>query len=73
MRTQVPISELQSRMNSFRGVMNTANPDWEIAVVFSKVNQYYFTGTMQDGMLIIPRDGTAEYWVRRSYERAQLE
>ncbi len=29
------------------------NPGWEMAVVMSKINLFYFTGTMQDGMLII--------------------
>jgi len=57
-------------MNKFRKAMNEKNPEWELALIFSKINQYYFTGTMQDGMLIIPRDDEAVYWVRRSYERA---
>ncbi|GAE90717.1 Xaa-Pro aminopeptidase [Acetivibrio straminisolvens JCM 21531] len=34
---------------------------------------YYFTGTMQEGMLLIPRDDEAVLWVRRSYERAEDE
>ncbi len=42
----------------------------ELAVVLSKINLYYFTGTMQDGMLLVPRDGEACLWVRRSFERA---
>ena len=50
--------------------MDISNPEWEIAVIFSKINLYYFTGTMQDGMLIIPKNGEATFWVRRSYERA---
>ncbi|WP_292387414.1 M24 family metallopeptidase [Methanosarcina sp. UBA5] len=50
--------------------MNISNPEWEIAVIFSKINLYYFTGTIQDGMLIIPKNGEATFWIRRSYERA---
>ncbi|HSO25376.1 MAG TPA: Xaa-Pro peptidase family protein [Methanobacteriaceae archaeon] len=67
---KVPAIELKNRLKGFRNQMNQSHPDWEIAVVFSKINQYYFTGTMQDGMLIIPRDEEATYWVRRSHERA---
>lgn len=67
---KVPKDELQSRMNRFRANMDRQQPDWQLAVIFTKVNQYYFTGTMQDGMLFIYRDQEAEYWVRRSYERA---
>lgn len=68
--TKVPLTELEMRMSRFREKMDSANPDWRIAVIFSKVNLYYFTGTMQEGMLLIPRDGEAVFWVRRSYERA---
>ncbi|NLM28415.1 MAG: aminopeptidase P family protein [Clostridiaceae bacterium] len=67
---KVPFEELKTRMERFRLKMDETNPEWQIVVIFSKVNQYYFTGTMQDGMLIIPRDDEAVYWVRRSYERA---
>jgi Xaa-Pro aminopeptidase len=67
---KVPATELKNRLKGFRNQMNQSHPDWEITVVFSKINQYYFTGTMQDGMLIIPRDEEATFWVRRSYERA---
>jgi Xaa-Pro dipeptidase len=67
---KIPFEELKSRMDRFRLKMDEISPEWRIAVIFSKINQYYFTGTMQDGMLIIPRDDEAVYWVRRSYERA---
>ncbi len=70
MQAKVPLSELNSRLARFRTEMDSANPGWEISVIFSKINQYYFTGTMQDGMLFIPRDDEAILWVRRSYERA---
>jgi Xaa-Pro dipeptidase len=70
MQSKVPLTELQNRMSRFRSQMDSSNPDWETAVIFSKINQYYFTGTMQDGMLLIPRNSEASYWVRRSYDRA---
>jgi Xaa-Pro aminopeptidase len=67
---KVPLSELNMRLVRFRDEMDKKNPEWKIAVIFSKINQYYFTGTMQEGMLIIPRGEEADFWVRRSYERA---
>jgi Xaa-Pro dipeptidase len=70
MQVRVPLNELNTRLARFRKVMDSANPDWAIAVIFSKINQYYFTGTMQEGMLFIPRGEEAVFWVRRSYERA---
>jgi len=73
MQTKVPSTELQSRMARFREQMDKANPDWQIAVIFSKINLYYFTGTIQEGMLFIPRQDEAVFWVRRSMERALTE
>jgi Xaa-Pro aminopeptidase len=53
--------------------MDAENPNWELAAIFGRVNQYYFTGTMQDGALLIPRSGQSVFCVRRSYERACME
>jgi Xaa-Pro dipeptidase len=73
MYNKVPFSELENRMKRFRAIMDAQNPNWEMAALFSKINLYYLTGTMQEGMLIIPRDSEAVLWVRRSYERAVNE
>ena len=70
---KVPSTELKSRMARFKTQMDAFNPEWEITAIFSKINQYYFTGTMQDGMLLIPRDGEATFWVRKSFQRAMDE
>lgn len=67
---KVPYKELDQRLKSFRAVMEKREPEWELALVIGKVNQYYFTGTMQEGLLFIPRDREAVYYVRRSCERA---
>lgn len=67
---KIPLTELKNRMINFKKRMDISNPEWEIAVIFSKINLYYFTGTMQDGILIIPKNGEATFWIRRSYERA---
>jgi Xaa-Pro aminopeptidase len=60
-------------MNRFRARMEAEHPRWQLAAIFSRVNQYYFTGTMQDGMLLLPRDSEPTFWVRRSFERACTE
>ncbi len=70
MITKVPFSELTARMQRFRARMDAAHPLWELAAFLGRVNQYYFTGTMQDGVLLVSRDGEAVFWVRRSFERA---
>ena len=73
MQIRVPIKELNSRIERFRKQMDYDHPTWEITAVFSKINIYYFTGTMQEGVLFIPRHEEAVFWVRRSYERAAEE
>jgi Xaa-Pro dipeptidase len=70
MITKTPLDELESRMGRFRGIMDETEPGWLMAIIFGKVNQFYFTGTMQEGMLTIPRDDEPILWVRRCIERA---
>ena len=68
----VPAKELEQRLEKFRKLMDARHPDWEMAVISYKVAMYYFTGTMQEGALIItPAD--AVLWVRRNFTRASNE
>ncbi|GAB6283915.1 MAG: Xaa-Pro peptidase family protein [Methanoregula sp.] len=69
----VPSLELKDRLNRFRFQMDADHPGWDVAIFFGRINLYYFTGTMQDGMLVVPRKSDAIFWVRRSYERALAE
>lgn len=73
MFNNVPRSELDNRMQRLRQRLDRDDPDWRLLIVVSKINQFYLTGTMQDGLVIVPRDREATYWVRRSLQRAQDE
>ena len=56
----VPSSELTRRMARFRDRMNCDCPELgRLRESPVKVNLYYFTGTIQDGLLTIPRDRDA--------------
>lgn len=70
MTGKVPAHELQTRMQALRQRMEQDHPEWELLAIFSKINQFYFTGTMQDAVLLIPRNDQASYWVRRNLQRA---
>lgn len=70
---KVPRTELARRLDALRARMDRDCPDWRLLAVFSKINQFYLTGTMQDAVVLIPRDGDAIYWVRRSLQRAHDE
>lgn len=65
--------ELEMRIQRLVEKLNQPEHSFDTALIMSKVNQYYFTGTMQNGVLIIKKDGTVGYFVRKSYERAKLE
>ena len=70
MEQKTPAPEIRDRMERFRLRMDREDPSWDLAVIFGRTNQFYFTGTMQDGVLLVPRDDEAVLWVRRSIERA---
>ena len=67
------LEELLQRRGRFTALMTSRFPRWDSAVIMESVNQYYFTATIQDGVLIIQRDGRLIYGVRRSLERARAE
>lgn len=70
---KVPRAELERRLTALRARLDHDCPEWRLLAVFGKINQFYLTGTMQDAVLLVPRDGAAVYWVRRSLERALNE
>ena len=69
----VPQSELKQRMSRFISEMDKAHEAWELCAITGAASMFYLTGTICDGLLLIPRNGEGTLWVRRSYERAILE
>lgn len=65
--------EIAGRINQLFKEMNAENQDWDAVFLFDKINQYYVTGTMQDGVFVLLRDGSYAYFARRSFERAKME
>jgi len=70
---RVPLSELDARRERLVKMMDERCPDWETILLVGRVNQLYFAGSMQDGVLVFRKDGGRKYFVRRSLERAQDE
>jgi Xaa-Pro aminopeptidase len=67
------ICESDVRIARLREAMDRRDPDWGTVFLVGRVNQYYFTGSMQDGLLVVRREGPAIYFVRRSFDRALAE
>ena len=65
--------ELENRIAGLCAALTKSNSHWDTAFVINRINQYYLTGTMQDGLFILKKDGSYAYFVRTSYERAKME
>ncbi|MBQ3032913.1 MAG: aminopeptidase P family protein [Deferribacterales bacterium] len=70
---KVPAAELATRLKKFTNIMDMAFDGWRYVFIFNPVSAYYFTGTMQDGVLLIQPNDTPKYFIRRSVKRAQDE
>jgi len=65
-RLEDRIGRLAKALSEFPGGFDTA-------LIVGRINQYYLTGTMQDGVFILRADGSYSFYVRKSYERARME
>lgn len=64
-----PKSEIDSRIKKLKDRMD----DIDGALLFQAVDMCYFSGTAQDGLVYIPRDGEPIIMMKRSLERAKEE
>jgi Xaa-Pro dipeptidase len=66
-----PKEEIEARLKGLRKRM--ALKDISFAVILQNVDLFYFTGTLQKGVLIVPVDGPPLFFVERSLYRATEE
>ena len=67
----VPADEISQRVTRLQHRLQKKSVDG--ALILDQVNMYYYTGTMQQGVVFVPTEGEPVFLVRRSYERAQME
>ncbi len=67
----VPKEELLHRIEGLKRLMAKSGIDF--GVVFQNVDKYYFTGTAQKGVLVIPLEGEPLLFIEKSVERARME
>ena len=68
----VPADELKNRLFRLRTALTQHDPAWSMILLDNKIDLYYFTGTMQDSLLVITPD-EATLFVRHSLDCAQRE
>jgi len=64
-----PKSEIDSRIKTLQSQMG----EMDGALLFHAVDVCYFSGTAQDGLVYIPRDGEPVVMMKRSFDRAVQE
>jgi len=60
--------EFTQRLERFQRLLDES--EFDGALMVQRTDLYYLTGTDQNGLLWVPRDGKALFMVRKSYERA---
>ena len=73
MLSQPSKQEILDRIGKLYVEMQKNGDYWEFVFITDKINQYYFTGTIQDGLFALKNDGSYYYFVRKSFERAKDE
>lgn len=67
----VPKAELRNRIEALKHLM--ARNSIDLGIVFQNVDQFYFSGTMQKGLLVIPLAGDPLLFIQKSLERGKAE
>lgn len=67
----VPAPEIARRVSRLQHRLQEGPVDG--ALILDPLNMYYYTGTMQQGVVFVPTEGEPVFLVRRSYERARQE
>jgi Xaa-Pro aminopeptidase len=67
----VPAAEIFSRI--LRLQQELAGTSLNGALILDGINMFYYTGTIQNGVLFVPAEGEPIFFIRRSFERAERE
>lgn len=67
----VPKAELLQRIQALKGLMAQSGID--VGIVFQNVDQFYFSGTMQKGLLVIPLATDPLLFIQKSVARGRAE
>jgi Xaa-Pro dipeptidase len=71
MYTLTPPEEIRGRIARFQERMRPSGLD--AALIVQNADLFYFTGSIQQGILVVPASGEPVYFVRRVHERAVEE
>lgn len=67
----VPVTEINHRISELQ--QRLAEQGLDGALILDALHMYYYTGTRQQGIVVVPVEGEPLFLVRRSLERARFE
>ncbi len=68
---RIPEQDLRKRIEGMKRLM--AKDHIDFSIIFQNVDRFYFTGSIQKGILVIPVDREPLLFVEKSVERAKAE
>jgi len=68
---KVPKQDLLKRIEGIKRLMAKNHIDF--GIIFQNVDRFYFTGSMQKGILVIPVDNGPLFFIEKGIERAKME
>ncbi|XPV77465.1 MAG: M24 family metallopeptidase [Desulfovibrio sp.] len=69
----LPVGEIDSRIENVQSVLQEKKPEVSGLLISARLNLYYLTGTLGQGVLWVPIQGKPVLMVRKGLERAKLE
>ena len=69
----LPKTEIQTRLNRLQTLLEKLCPTVDGLMLFSRLNIYYCTGTLANGIFWLPKEGDPTLFVRKGIERAIVE
>jgi Xaa-Pro aminopeptidase len=64
---------IEDRLQKLFLALNSSPEKYDTAIIIGRINLYYYTGTMQDGLLVLRSNGDSYFFVRKSADRAKIE
>ena len=68
---KIPKEDIYGRIDGLKLLMAKNHIDF--GIIFQNVDRFYFTGSMQKGILVIPVDKEPLFFIEKSIERAKIE
>lgn len=66
-----PTTELEARIEKLQTELS--NSDLDAIILIQNADLFYFTGSIQQGVLYVPTSGEPLYMVRKDFQRARME